>query len=275
GARLATLTQKVAYRGIKEQQRKPTRATTNRNIKIIRAVATDSGEEEPTNERIWKSIRDGDVTKKIHVFLWRLIHNAYKIGPYWDHIPEHEHWGVCPHCRTPETMQHILTDCQIPGQEQVWELVQEIWEKKKGKWSNMTIGKIMAAAIEKPKTRRQRAQKARGADRLYQILITESAHLIWTLRCECRIMNEDDPEKWQTIEEIKNRWLARIDTWLALDRIMTSRKKFRKRAAKAEVVLRTWSGVLHGEKDLPENWIVRPRVLVGSSVRRRPRGRNR
>ncbi|KIY50081.1 hypothetical protein FISHEDRAFT_40068 [Fistulina hepatica ATCC 64428] len=163
-------------------------------------------------------------------------------------------------------MEHILTDCQIPGQELIWKMVQEVWEKKGGNWSRMTLGKIMAAAIEKPRLR-QRGRTTRGADRLYRILITEAAHLIWVLRCERRILNNDDPDKWQTTEEIINRWLARIDTRLALDRIMTSRKKFGKKAIKAEIVLRTWSGVLHGEKNLPENWIVGPRVLVGNSAR--------
>ncbi|KIY53828.1 hypothetical protein FISHEDRAFT_32585 [Fistulina hepatica ATCC 64428] len=158
-------------------------------------------------------------------------------------------------------MEHILTDCQIPRQELIWEMVQEIWEKKGGKWSRMTLGKIMAAAIKKPRLM-WRGQKTRGADRLYRILITEAAHLIWTLRCECCIHNNDDPDKWQTMEEIINRLsLARIDTRLALDRIMTSRKKFGKKAIKAEIVLQTWSGVLCGERDLPENWIVGPRFL--------------
>ncbi|KIY53220.1 hypothetical protein FISHEDRAFT_33582 [Fistulina hepatica ATCC 64428] len=96
-------------------------------------------------------------------------------------------------------------------------------------------------------------------------------HIIWVLRCERRILkyicNNDDEEEWQSASEIKARWLVLIDARLELDRVMTSRSKFGRRGIRMETVLSSWSGVLYQGKNLPKDWIVGPRVLVGSSAR--------
>ena len=41
---------------------------------------------------------------------------------------------------------------------------------------------------------------------LFRILITESAHLIWVLRCERRIARGNNPNNHHTAEAVKNRW---------------------------------------------------------------------
>ena len=57
GAKLATLTQAIAYRGICNRQKPTIRAVTNRNIDIAReSIKAYSGSKE-TDETIWQGIR--------------------------------------------------------------------------------------------------------------------------------------------------------------------------------------------------------------------------
>ncbi|KIY51682.1 hypothetical protein FISHEDRAFT_36607, partial [Fistulina hepatica ATCC 64428] len=101
----------------------------------------------------------------------------------------------------------------------------------------------------------------KGMARLYKIIIIESAYLIWKLRCERRITNEDDEDKWQTLVEIENRWLAAINSRrLEIDRPLTNRNKYGRRALSKDTVLRTWCDTLLNEDQLPRDWITSPRV---------------
>jgi hypothetical protein len=47
-----------------------------------------------------------------------------------------------------------------------------------------------------------------------------------------------------------------------LDRSSTGRK-YGKKATKQQTVLSTWKGLLKDEKNLPNNWLKSPGVLVG------------
>ena len=100
-----------------------------------------------------------------------------------------------------------------------------------------------------------------GAERLYRILMTESAHLIWRIRCE-RIIERNDKEQWHTAQEIKNRWHCAINKRLTLDQAMTN-KRYETKAISFQTVLCTWSGTLQDELSLPDNWINYSGVLVG------------
>jgi hypothetical protein len=53
-----------------------------------------------------------------------------------------------------------------------------------------------------------------------------------------------------------------INTWLILDRSSINRK-YSKKAIKQGIVLSTWKKMLKNKKNLPENWLKSPRVLVG------------
>ena len=87
-------------------------------------------------------------------------------------------------------------------------------------------------------------------NRLYRILISESAHLIWKLRCQR--VSEDKPEnEWPKETEIHNRWLATINARLTLDRATTN-YKYGKKALKQKTVLDTWKNTLKNEKDMPQ-----------------------
>ncbi|KAJ7620507.1 hypothetical protein DFH06DRAFT_1144042 [Mycena polygramma] len=102
----------------------------------------------------------------------------------------------------------------------------------------------------------------RGTQRLYRILMSESAYLIWKLRNDRVISRAGEPA---TEEEIKNKWKFAINQRLQMDKLMANRPQKGKRPAMAPpLVLETWSNTLDNERSLPANWLREPRVLVGS-----------
>lgn len=113
-----------------------------------------------------------------------------------------------------------------------------------------------------------------GKSRLFKIIVLESAHLIWKLRCERVIKNEGIKEKYHTETEIYNRWVHAINMRFKFDRLLTDTKRYGKKALKVETVLKTWSGILLNKDNLLDNWIRKTGVLVGMAPRRPP-GRNR
>jgi len=60
-----------------------------------------------------------------------------------------------------------------------------------------------------------------GEARLYRILMSEAAHLIWKLRCKKIIQEENRPF---TQEEVENRWTKTMSNRLELDRKMMNKK---------------------------------------------------
>jgi hypothetical protein len=111
----------------------------------------------------------------------------------------------------------------------------------------------------------------KGDNRLFHVLVSESAHLIWKLRCERRITHNDSPVGQLTPAKIHNRWLQIINSRLTMDRILTDKWRYGKKALRTKTVLDTWDEVLWDRTHLPNNWIKHTGVLVGIG----PPGRNR
>ncbi|THU84579.1 hypothetical protein K435DRAFT_687218 [Dendrothele bispora CBS 962.96] len=106
-----------------------------------------------------------------------------------------------------------------------------------------------------------------------EILTAESAYLIWKLRCEQVIQNDNEPFNER---EIENRWINMINEHIQLDRRMTS-WKYGRQSISPKLVKATWKGLLEREHSLPDDWVTNSGVLVGieSDLCRRtgPRGR--
>jgi ribonuclease HI len=99
--------------------------------------------------------------------------------------------------------------------------------------------------------------------------VTESAFLIWKIRCD-RLMSRTSIH---SDSEIHNRRIACINNRLKLDRQLTDTSRYRNRALNIKTVLKTWDGVLMDNQNLPDNWIWQSGVLVGIGTFRPP-GRN-
>jgi ribonuclease HI len=272
GARLLAMTQSDLYKGILETQPQRNRPTTALQLDIARLGAKDISGKLPMDDKIWKSIRNKVITRSIRIFLWKCLHGAHRCGAFWNRIPTYEHRANCPTCNVEETMEHILINCTAPGQQTIWHLTQALWLMGYNTWPTPTYGTILACGLANFKN--DNGTILHGQNRLFSILISESAHLIWKLRCERRIQNGDDPEKLPSEAEVHNRWVSTINKRLLLDQLMTNQSKYGKKALKPRVVAQTWDRVLLNRENLPRDWIRQSGVLVGMRPQRPP-GHNR
>ncbi|KAI4517376.1 hypothetical protein K525DRAFT_182168, partial [Schizophyllum commune Loenen D] len=272
GARLMALSQADLYkniRRIKTSEKPYQRKKTKENLDIARWSAFERTKKFPRDRDIWMAMRNKAISREVTQFLYKTCHGAYKIGDYWEKIPNFEQRGTCPVCQTTESMEHILFGCVAKGQDVVWRLTRTLWENKHTDWPTLNLGTVLSCGITDFKADDQKRRR-KGANRLYTILISESAFLIWKLRNERVIRGGEragDPDFFSE-QYIRNRWLQTMNNRLTLDREMTKNYKYGKRAIQKEVVLTTWCGVLHEELSLPEDWLNEPRVLVGVGPRR-------
>lgn len=220
GAKLATLTQAKAYRGILERKRIPTRQSTSNNIQRVReAIERYSGHSE-TDATIWKGMRNSSIRPKIRQFLYKATHEIFMIGQYWSRIQAVQERQSCTTCGSIESMSHILTQCRSSPTRIIWDLARTTWPHEDIPWPDIDLGTILGCG------------SLRGASRLLQILLSESAYLVWTMRN---------------------------------DKITAS--KIKRNKGFTRLVVNTWENVLTKERDLPNNWISMREVLVGSRPR--------
>lgn len=126
-------------------------------------------------------------------------------------------------------------------------------------WPKITnSGAVMACA--QADFRSSTGIKQTGASRLYRILISESAYLIWKLRCK-RIFDPPKNGEEMTETEIQNRWIKTINLRLKLDIAITN-PKYEKKATPRAKVLKTWRGTIMNERDLPDDWTRTKKVVI-------------
>jgi ribonuclease HI len=179
GAKLSELSQGDIYMGIKQQETPGTRQRTKSMLDIVRWAVKDLINVLPTDKNIWRSLLNKDLTRPIQSFMWNM-HDAHRIGKYWDNIPDFEHCSLCPICNVEESMEHILLECDSAGPKVVWSLAKDLLERKQMAWLHIRYGTILECCV----SRKMEQHSKGGTDRLFRIVITKLAHLIWKLRCE-------------------------------------------------------------------------------------------
>ena len=190
------------------------------------------------------------------------MHDADRCGAFWLRIPGYEQRVTCQVCRCDESMEHIVTECRVSGQDTVWKLAHTLLTKKGvSQLTTPSIGQILGCRLADLQDQRGKLQ--RGRSRLYTIVVSESAYLIWRLRCEWRIKRGGDEERLHTKAEVESRWLAMVNMRLKFDCLMTDKKHYGRKAIDPKVVRRTWDGVLFDERGLSENWVLEAGDLVG------------
>ncbi len=55
-----------------------------------------------------------------------LLHDGYVVGWHWKHINGCTERIECQQCSIEESMDHILTQCEAPGQKEIWERAQQL-----------------------------------------------------------------------------------------------------------------------------------------------------
>ena len=264
GAKLATLTQKRAYRGIKEKAKRRIRRATTENIQRTRTALLEHNGDEETDETIWRGLLNPTIRSKIRQFLYKSMHSTQKIGRYWENIPENEHRRLCRTCHATESMEHILTECEDPTVKTIWKLANDTWPHENIPWPNITLGMILGCGnldpgrrLSIPNENNRLRKRYSGARRLLQILLSESAYLIWVLRCE-RVIDD----KKHTKAEVEKRWMRAINRRLTEDKIIATRiKRDKTHKQRAQ---NTWGAVLKKAGELPDRWMYNGEVLVGT-----------
>ncbi|KAF9073030.1 hypothetical protein BDP27DRAFT_1216478, partial [Rhodocollybia butyracea] len=274
GAKLTVLTQALAYQIITKQKlatNKMERRRTTQNLERVKQSTQDRFGYRPTDEAFWTSIRHKDFSPKIRYFMWVATHDAYMVGSHWlrdGFSEEFRERAECLHCHEIENLDHILTSCGSPGQSLIWELAGNLWNRKRSTvpWAPITLGDVLGCGLAVV-TKANNETRLTGDTRLWRILIAESAYLIWKLRCEWVIGNENAQF---SNAEIQNRWEAMINERLQLDCRMTH-KKYERRGVSKRLVNQTWRHLLKDEDNLPDDWAGLAGVLVGIETDQRCR----
>ncbi|EJD51466.1 hypothetical protein AURDEDRAFT_24257, partial [Auricularia subglabra TFB-10046 SS5] len=136
----------------------------------------------------------------------------------------------------------------------------DLWTRTGRSWIPLSIGIIMGCGAAAFKRRRKKVDE--GASRLFRIIISEAARLIWTLRCKRRMEHADAPGWQHPSAYIESQWYRIIDERLTTDRLLTNRHIYGKRARNKQLVLATWRGTFD-QSSFPDDWIDSPGVLVG------------
>ncbi|KAJ7923675.1 hypothetical protein B0H13DRAFT_1602376, partial [Mycena leptocephala] len=202
-----------------------------------------------TETRIWKSMQHTDFTREVRVFMWKMMHDAFMVGDKWEHEHNRDDGkakGQCKLCNVTESMEHILCDCNAPERSEIWALAEKLWSTKKQKWPKPAFGNILGCALAKFKDTQGKHGPYNA--RLYRIIVSESAYLIWKFRNERDIQNVSAPPI-----EIHNRWEQAINNRLEFD-CRSTNPKYGKKASPRSKIIRTWEGTLKDEMYLPPDW---------------------
>lgn len=269
GAKLSKVTQSIAYKTIKQITPTQPRPRTVRVIEDVKETVKLMNKRSPSEKMIWSSLRDADLSKIMKVFLWKCLHDAYKVGSYWNRETmqaELKSRRTCRHDGKEDSLNHIISECSCAGQGLVWEEAENVWRRKTGEiWPKRNLPIVLGSTLAKFKGSNGRVSI--GLTRLHKILNVEAAYFIWTLRCD-RVINKDDTPFSNV--EIKNRWNKVLRDRAELDVKMTDRK-LGKKAIPIPVVIETWDDTeiisLERLKELDED--SQGGVLVGSWPERR------
>ena len=87
GAKLATLSQAIAYKGILEQRGPYTRPVTLNNLESAQIAIAEYTQTLETDKTIWRGLQKPMIRIKIRQFLYKAMHETQKIGHFWSHIP--------------------------------------------------------------------------------------------------------------------------------------------------------------------------------------------
>jgi hypothetical protein len=118
----------------------PHRKTTSINLERIRCAVQGISNLSPTDEMIWKSIRASTFQRLTREFYWMCLHNIFRVGYFWDHIPHSENFGHCHVCEVPKTLEHIALECRAPEQSMIWDLTVKLWSRTYLNWPKLNWG---------------------------------------------------------------------------------------------------------------------------------------
>jgi ribonuclease HI/exonuclease III len=271
GAKLQAMTQRLAYKAIRNRSKRTARASVTINLDTARAAIEDHMGTDETDATIWKGCHNAAMLNKEKQFFWKALHGAHKCGPYWERRAGCESWAECQACQGHvESTTHILIECSAnKTRETVWAVAKDLWPGPGTDWPELSTGVILA--IGSLKTSGDLAQQSmrgsagvapprRGSSRLLNLIMATSAFTIWKLRCERVIQGIQHSQK-----EVIARWRHAINERLWQDVSAAGRNTSGKngKARQTRRVKDTWKGTLEDEAQLPEIWATAREFLAG------------
>ncbi|EJD38925.1 hypothetical protein AURDEDRAFT_30349, partial [Auricularia subglabra TFB-10046 SS5] len=240
GMSILGIKQRDAYRAIQQStaHSAPPRKSTRLGVARAKAAVFLISDWEPTARQIWSSLRNPALTRNTRNFLWKAIHGAHKVGSYFSKMPPpwKDH-AMCPTCRCVEDMDHIVIACPDGHGKRLWRMAQVFLSHKRVA-TQISIGLVMGcAAVRLPGLG---SGRNKTSERAFTIVVSETAFLIWKLRCEKRIEHADDPEWRITQNEAEARWVSAIESRLRQDQVLTDKGAFGKKALPKWLVESTW-----------------------------------
>ncbi|EJD54062.1 hypothetical protein AURDEDRAFT_25950, partial [Auricularia subglabra TFB-10046 SS5] len=192
----------------------------------------------PNSTQIWKGIHNRDISKNVRVFLWRAIHGAHKVGDYFSKMPAPwRDYAICEFCGETESIEHILLECTESRQEQIWGYVRTFMQHRLTEFTP-TLGTVLGCA--NVPCEGWGGGRDSGRQRSYRIIVSESAFLIWKIRCEKRVGHADDKEWRISDDEVERRWKKVIATRFFRDHKLTNKRRYGRCALDKHEVWSTW-----------------------------------
>ena len=88
-----------------------------------------------------------------------------------------EHRDRCILCGESESMEHIVIECPNSNAISIiWNLAKNLWLRCEEFWPEIRFGTVLGCTLADFKN--ENGKKLHGKNRLFEILITESAHLM-------------------------------------------------------------------------------------------------
>lgn len=156
-------------------------------------------------------------------------------------------------------MDHIITKCVSNARTASWKMANNLWRNKRSSNIPTELGDILGCALTNYETN---GKPNKGINRLYRIIVSETAYLIWKIRNERRIRDGDTTTDIPN-EMVERRWTNAINKRLTIDRFLTNENRFGKHAIEPKLVKATWTNCLKNEDSLPADWPNKTGVLVG------------
>ena len=97
----------------------------------------------------------------------------------------------------------FLTSCKARPRELALTLANDLWKRRCNSPLPHRLGDILGCGLAEF---RRNNEPDKGKNRLYRILVSETAYLIWKMRNERRIRDEDSPGREASEREISGRW---------------------------------------------------------------------
>ncbi|KZV98642.1 hypothetical protein EXIGLDRAFT_806933 [Exidia glandulosa HHB12029] len=269
GIPLSSITQKLATRVIRQSKaiRTEPRTKTVENLERARNEMAPILKFRLPDVKIWRAQMHKDFSLEVRQFLWRVTHDGLRCGPFL------ANWGgdwvekskckACPH-RPVESIEHILFDCMDSARALIWSMAEGLWSATRLPWPALSLGTVIGcgAARFTYLDGRGEEQEAVGKSRLFRIILSEAAYLIWRLRCKRVIDHEDEPDWKHPTAFVESEWNRIINDRLTSDRLLTNQRIYKKKATKKSLVIDTWQCLID-PASLPDDWLNFPGVLVG------------